>query len=116
MECVWAAAAGIDGAVLVDAWLFRPRDREGVRSGIARSGGELKAEIWCDIPVEVARVRYGQRTRHSVHDDQRDMTDEWLRWSKECGPLGLAKVIFVDTMASVDVPTLAKSVAELLAT
>lgn len=111
MGCVWAAAGSLDGAVLVDAWLFRPRDREEVRDGIARAGAELVAEIWCAVPVEVARTRYAGRTRHSVHDDRRDMTSEWRAWSSQAGPLGLAKVVRVDTSAPVDIEKLAVAVA-----
>lgn len=114
MECLWAAAAGIRGLVVVDAWLFRPRDRDHAVRGLARAGGELVAEIWCDVPVDVAAARYASRTRHPVHDDRRDMTDDWRRWAAEAEPLGIGRVVRVDTTGPIDVMELVAAIVEAI--
>ena len=114
METVWAIAATVPGPVVVDSWWFRPRDLEHARAGLAKAGAQVTIEVWCDVPVGVARERYAQRHRHAIHHDTRDMTDEWARWTADGQPLALGPVLRVDTTAPVDTPRLAKAVVEQL--
>ena len=57
-------------------------------------------EIWCDVPVEVARARCHARlaSRHPIHgDDPTSLADKWRAWSVTAEPLGIGPVYRVDT-------------------
>lgn len=111
METVWTMAARLDGGAVIDSWWFRPRDIEHARAGLAHCGTDRYVEVWCSVPVELARSRYEARVRHEVHRDRRDMTDEWAAWT-DAEPLALGPVVAVDTTVSVDVTHLAAKVGE----
>nr|WP_269330024.1 AAA family ATPase [Kineosporia babensis] len=102
MDTIWSLAEGLTGPVIVESWWFRPRDREFARAGITRSEARTVLEIWCDVPIDVAQQRYRDRTRHRVHQDERDMTEEWRDWAARGAPLDLGKVLRVDTTGPVD--------------
>lgn len=66
-------------------------------------------EIWCDCPAEVAHRRFFSRTRHHAHgDEQRDRstTLTQLRRLSELGPLGIERVLRVDTTEQPDIDDL----------
>lgn len=115
METVWTAAAALPGPVLVDSWWFRPRDLAHARKGLAASGALSTAEVWCDVPVAVARARYERRRRHDVHQDARDMTEEWAQWGAEGAPLGIGPVLKADTGSPIALDELATAVRDALA-
>lgn len=106
MDTVWRLSAEVSGMVVVDSWWFRPRDLEQARAGLSRSGATASAEIWCDVPAEVARARYVARKRHAVHTDAEKLATEWAGWAAAAEPLGLGPVIRVDTAGPVDLPAL----------
>lgn len=88
------------GAVLESLWLgLRPV----VEEGLARAGVSEVVEVWCEVPVEVARSRYGRRTRHPIHP----YDDNWAFWEKHAEPLGLGVVHKVDTTRPVEISDLA---------
>jgi predicted kinase len=111
MEAVWLLAACVPDRVVVDSWWFRPRDLDHARKGLASAGAEASVEIWCDVSLALAQQRYGDRRRHEVHHDSRDMTAEWSAWGAQGVPLGIGSVICVDTSLPVDVRTLSHRVA-----
>ncbi|WP_392667321.1 AAA family ATPase [Streptomyces sp. LN785] len=116
-ETLWTLLASApDGAVLESPWLRHVR-RFAV-AGLARAGVEGVREVWCAVPLEVARRRYVARaaSRHPVHlDDQLESDARWEMWSREAQPLGLGPVIHVDTTRPVDIPLLAKQISEAAA-
>ncbi|TDC12851.1 hypothetical protein E1265_29060 [Streptomyces sp. 8K308] len=109
-ETLWTLLADArGGAVLESPWLAHLRPV--VRAGLRRAGvAEAEAhEVWCDVPVEVARRRCGARmaARHAVHPERAGGYDgDWELWSRNAEPLGLGVVHRVDTTGPVDVPGL----------
>ncbi|MFF2831937.1 AAA family ATPase [Cellulosimicrobium cellulans] len=114
MDTVWRLAARTAGIAVVDSWWFLPRDLGFARSGVEVARAGRVVEVWCNVPVEVARQRFEERVRHEVHDDGRDMEREWAAWSAAGAPLGIGPVVRVDTTSPVDVGGLADRVSRLL--
>lgn len=116
MTAIWRLAASVPGRVVIDSWWFRPRDLDFARAGLAEAAAESSVEVWCDVPVELARKRYGGRSRHPVHRDDRDsLTAEWAAWAAHGAPLGLGPVIRVNTSVHVDAAALSRQVTRELA-
>lgn len=69
---------------------------------LARAGATGVVGVWCDVPAEVARVRYVARRRRDVHRDTERLATEWAGWAAEAEPLGLGPVVRVDTTRPVD--------------
>lgn len=97
MDAVWALARAASGTVVVDSWWFRPRDLGFARSGIETAGADRVVEVWCDVPVEVARARYASRRRGALYCDEQRLADDWDMWAAGAVPLGLAPIVWVDT-------------------
>jgi predicted kinase len=105
------------GAVLETPWLG-----EGigaiVRRGLARAGVDERQvhEVWCDVPLEVARARFADRvaTRHAIHVYGVDDVD-WAAWAGVATPLGIGTLHRVDTARDVDVPALAARISGVAA-
>ncbi|RZU50119.1 putative kinase [Krasilnikovia cinnamomea] len=114
METVWALAARIPGAVVVDSWWFRPRDLEHARAGLLGAGAAAAVEVWCDVPSEVARARYVARRRAAVHADAQRLATDWADWAARGEPLALGPVLRVDTTRRVDLPALCADVRRAL--
>ena len=114
METVWTLAAAVPGTVVVDSWWFRPRDLEQAQAGLARSGARATAEVWCDVPAELARSRYLARKRHTVHADAEKLATEWAGWAATAEPLALGPVIRIDTSRTIDIGTLSDRVRAAL--
>jgi hypothetical protein len=73
-----------------------------VVAGLQRCGLDSATvpEVWCDVPVEVARRRFerraGQGGRQDVHRAQIG-DDFWARVQGSARPLGLGPTMAVDT-------------------
>ena len=82
---------------------FWPDDAHFVIEGLTRCGLDPAAvtEVWCDLPVEVARrrseIRAGAGERHAVHGPQTGLDDFWDQIASMARPLGLGPVVTVDT-------------------
>jgi predicted kinase len=65
-ETMWALLAGAPaGAILESCWPVQSR-HFAVRS-LRAAGSRAAVEIWCDVPVEIARRRFEQRhPRHPI--------------------------------------------------
>lgn len=113
-ETLWTLLATAPaGAVVEGPWLGG--DREHAAAGLARAGvvAEALQEVWCDVPIDLARGRYAARIplRHPIHLDERsDLPTSWAAWAKVAEPTGLGTVHRVDTTAPVDVPALARRI------
>ena len=91
------------GAVLESCW---PTDyRDFVVRGLIRANNPQAVEIWCDVPLEVARQRYETRhPRHPIHGDL-PTSGEWERWRRTARPLQICPTLRIDTTQPVDVQT-----------
>ncbi|HEY1485953.1 MAG TPA: AAA family ATPase [Micromonosporaceae bacterium] len=74
-------------------------------AGLTRAGVDHRDvhEVWCDVPIELARARFEARaaTRHPIHGDDRDKDAEWAYWATIAEPLGIGTLHRVDTSATV---------------
>ncbi len=88
------------GAVVEGGWL--PGDEHAVAAGLQRAGFALRTavEVWCDVPVPLARSR--------ARGDRRP--PGW--WDGpgpgSAGPLGLGRVLHLDTSAPLDPEAVAR--------
>jgi predicted kinase len=100
-ETMWALLADAPGgAVLESTWPAGVREL--VVRGLRRAGNPGTAEIWCEVPLELARQRFEDRhPRHPIHGDVPGDA-EWARWRREGRPLGIGPTLRVDTTGPVD--------------
>lgn len=97
-EVLWALAADVPTPLVVDAFVARER----AASVVAALAPGHVLEVWCAVPVEVARERYERRAprRHPIHGERPARFDEW---TERDGPLGVAPCLRVDTSGAVDI-------------
>jgi len=115
-EQMWADAAATGGLVLVDCWLFKPRDLHFAASGLQRSGAVRAVELWCHAPVDTVRDRYQRRRRSAIHADPQRLATDWETWASHAEPLALTPVIPIDTSTTIRVTQLASQVLAALPT
>ncbi|GAA1258219.1 hypothetical protein GCM10009665_55560 [Kitasatospora nipponensis] len=112
LETLWTLLSCAPyGAVLESPWLAHHRPFA-VR-GLARAGVGEVHEVWCDVPLALARRRCAERItrRHPVHlDDHADRDERWELWARSAEPLALGPVHRVDTTGPVDIAQLARRV------
>jgi predicted kinase len=96
-EAMWDLAAATPGLVILESWWFKPRDLGYVNDGLRRCANPATVELWCDVPVSLARDRYRNRRRAALHDDDRQLVESWPRWAAEAEPLGIAAKIMIKT-------------------
>jgi predicted kinase len=73
-------------------------------------------ELFCDCPPEVAARRFRARSRHRRHEDPlrtEDALVDQLTALAALGPLGVGKLVRVDTMKSVDIETVVESIVAI---
>ncbi len=98
-EVLWALAADLQVPLLVDAFVAHDRGA----AVLAALGGSCPVlEVWCEVPVAVARERYERRAplRHPIHGERPARFEEW---AERDGPLAIAPCLRVDTSGAVDV-------------
>jgi predicted kinase len=108
MEAAWTLTAAIDGTIVFDSWWFKPRDLSYAEAGIRRAGNPTVIEVWCDVPVRIARARYEARRRAG------DAPDAWTDWVARGEPLGIVPTLHVNTERPVDVERVARQVIDAL--
>jgi predicted kinase len=110
-ELLWTLLADARGAAVLESpWLAHLRPV--VTAGLRRAGVARFHEVWCEVPLELARRRFEERMarRHPIHPERADgYGGDWQLWSSNAEPLGLGIVHRVDTSQPVDVPALAAS-------
>jgi predicted kinase len=113
-ETMWTLLAdSVSGAVLESPWLAHIRHL--ALAGLSRAGvaAETTHEVWCDVPVDVARARYLERAadRHPIHRDTIvDTNERFALWAPYAKPIGVGTVHRVDTSTPVDVAALAQRI------
>lgn len=105
-ETMWALVADAPCGAVLDAPFLGLR--EVVAAGLTRARAGRPVEIWCDVPLALARRRTVERAadRHPVHAEPRG-DDRWAYWASVAEPLALGPVYRVDTTTAVDVAALA---------
>lgn len=111
MEAAWGLAADLPGTVVVESWWFRPRDLGFVEAGLSRCGQPPMVEVWCDVPAEMARVRVAARRRDPMYEDAQRLAGCWEDWAARAEPLGVGRVVRVDTSADVDIDAVVRQLA-----
>lgn len=113
-DVMWRLAGMVDGLVLVENFWATGRDEDHLRTGLHVSGAERAIEVWCDIPIEVARQRFLSRPRHVAHQDAARL-DEWETMAARARPCSGQPTMVVSTVDIVEVPALASRIRTLLA-
>lgn len=102
---LWALLGASSTGGVVESW-FWPHDEPHVRAGLMAAGFDpsLVPEVFCDVPMPVARERFEARARaglrHQVHGTQIGL-EWWDEVGRIAGPLGIGLVTTVDTLAPV---------------
>lgn len=107
-EALWTLLADSPvGAVLESQWLAHLRPV--ATAGLRRAGVEHPLEVWCDVPVAVARERYEMQVFEALPDQGvlPATDDEWRFWMTVAEPLGLGPVRRVNTVEPVDLEAIA---------
>jgi predicted kinase len=90
------------GAILESTW--PSRETWGfVQAGLNAAGVPSPRQIWCEVPLALARERFAARhpARHGIHGEPPD-EDEWSgRWALAT-PLPIPDTLHVDTTGRVD--------------
>ena len=109
MDVVWTILADLGGRAVVDANLLTPV-RPFAVDGVKRAGFDPDeiAEVWCSVPPALARARFEERAalRHPIHGPQVGLDELWSQWIEQARPLGLGRVITVDTTVPVNLASL----------
>ncbi len=108
-ELFLAAVAHEPRAVAVSFWR-RPELSETSGTPIDRFTTDRHVvEVWCDCPIEVAHRRFFSRSRHPRHGDadrNRAETLDQLRRVAALGPIGIGRLVRVNTTGPLDTESL----------
>jgi len=98
---MWVLLAEAPGGAILESCWFRDVRYLVVRA-LQRARTRPPAEIWCEVPLAVARQRFEARyPRHPIHGEL--PTDaEWERWQAAAQPLQIGPTFRVDTTGPVD--------------
>lgn len=116
-ELLWFLVSRRRRAV-IETW-FGSSDRvDRIRERLAASGTPAAgvAEVWCDVPMEVARDRFFERARHDPTRHPRHLQagadPMWWESLADVGPLGAGRTVRINTtcpVSNADVETLIAS-------
>lgn len=103
---LWDQLGDSAGGGVLASW-FRQDDAQYVLRGLARAGVDATRvpEVWCEVPVALARERFEGRARegerHSVHGEQVGLDAMWAELAATARPQGIGPVLTVDTSREV---------------
>lgn len=112
-DAMWSMVGMIDGPTLVESFWATGRDEEFFKRGLRASRVEHGIELWCEVPLKLARSRFIERPRHRVHTDVARL-DEWEHMVRAAQPISDFPTLRVDTTSAVDVPQLAATIRRML--
>ncbi len=111
MEILWTLAGQSRRAVLEAN--FRPRS-EYEKTKLSGLSSKL-VEVYCRCPPEVARERYARRAAHSAHHPAHvTPTLDWALLAEFDQPIGICRMIEVDTTTAVHTEDLTRRVLAAL--
>lgn len=118
-EALWSLLASCPSGAVVESW-WPTSARALVEAGLRRAGAApaATAEVWCDVPPQLARRRYAERIagRASVHGG----TEGLALWDggavDDAQPLGLGAVVRFDTGPALEPRAVARLALEVRAT
>jgi predicted kinase len=108
-QAMWALLAdSACGAVLDSTWPAR-ETWEFVKVGLESARVASPRQVWCEVPLALARQRYARRhpARHAVHGDQPDDAEWEQRWALAT-PLPIPDTLRVNTIGSADLGPIAR--------
>ena len=112
--CLWCSLSDAGGNAIIESpWLAHLRPV--VAQKLHELGILTHDEIWCDIPITLARERFESRAleRHWIHSESSGSTDaDWEMWARNAEPLGLGTVHRVDTARPVDIESLIRELGK----
>jgi predicted kinase len=116
MEAIWALLADIPGGAVLESTLPGQETWPFVSAGLERAGVRRPLQIWCDVPLAVARARYDERQpgRHRVHGAGPSDLEWEQRWAR-AGALPITDTLRVDTRAVVQISAVAGWVKQVTA-
>jgi ribosomal-protein-alanine N-acetyltransferase len=99
-EALWNLCAASPIGAVVESW-FWPDDGRYLRDGLRRAGLDPTRvpEVWCDVPVALARQRFEARAgvRHTVHGPQVGLDAMWAELEATARPQEIGPLFRVDT-------------------
>ncbi|MFC4245049.1 AAA family ATPase [Gryllotalpicola reticulitermitis] len=112
-DVMWSLAALVDGVVIVESFWATGRDEKFLRAGLCRAGAGRAVEVWCEVPIGVARERFLTRERHPAHKDAERLA-EWEAVAAVARPCSGQPTLPVRTDAIVNVALLVERIRALL--
>lgn len=113
IDTMWRLAGIVEGVVLLESFWAAGRDEGFLKAGLMTAGARRAIEVWCDVPVDVARQRFTTRSRHPAHQDRGRLT-EWEALATRGRPCSGQPTVIVSTDGTVDVPELAARIRTAL--
>ncbi len=117
-EVLWDLVSAMPSGAIVETW-FGPTGRAAVERGCRRAGidPDRVTEIWCEVPLDVARARF--RARMDTPDrpsrlDTLGRDEAYWRDLADAQPLGLARLVRVSTEHPLDAATIAGLAREVV--
>jgi glucokinase len=105
---MWALLADSPaGAILESTWPSQ-ETWDFVAAGLSAAGVPAPRQIWCQVPVALARERFAARhpARHAIHGEPPD-DEEWSRRWAPAAPLPIPDTLHVDTTGHVNLDAIA---------
>ena len=104
-QTMWSLLADTPAGVILES-CWPVEFRHFADQGLRLAGHHAPMEIWCDVPLEIARRRYEDRhPRHPIHGELLSDT-EWERWRRIAQPLRIGPLLELDTTSPVDTDAL----------
>jgi predicted kinase len=100
---MWALLADSPGGAVLESTWPRQETWEFVQAGLSAAEVTAPRQIWCEVPLAIARERFAARhpSRHAIHGEPPD-EEEWSgRWALAT-PLPIPDTLHVNTTGPVD--------------
>jgi glucokinase len=107
-DTMWALLADSPGGAILESTWPSGETWGFVQAGLNVAGVPAPRQVWCEVPLALARERYAARhpTRHGIHGEPPD-EEEWSgRWARAT-PLPIPDTLHVDTTGQVDLDAIA---------